>query len=203
MDDPRADEGIHDLASRTVGIVGMGRTGLAVARRLAAFGVERILYRHRRPVADADAAGLPVEQVSDMDELCARSDVLSLHVPLTPETRHLVDRRRLGLLGPDGVLVNGARGAVVDEDALHTALRRKEIRAAALDVFGDEPLSGPHRWSELDNVFLSPHLAGSSLESREAMLTGALGSLATALRGELPADVVNDVPTLRAPVPSP
>ncbi|GAA1233780.1 2-hydroxyacid dehydrogenase [Prauserella halophila] len=198
-----ADEGVHDLAGRTVGILGMGRTGLAVARRLAAFGTAPILYHHRRPIPDTDSAGLPLQRVSDVDELCRRSNVLSLHVPLTGDTRGLIDRRRLRLLGSGGVLVNGARGAVVDEDALHSALRCREIAAAALDVFGDEPLTGDHRWAELDNVFLSPHLAGSTLESREAMVAGALASLDVALRGGLPGTVVNDVPSLPAPGPAP
>ncbi|WP_253828595.1 2-hydroxyacid dehydrogenase [Prauserella aidingensis] len=197
-----ADEGLHDLAGRAVGILGMGRTGLAVARRLAAFGVAPILYHHRRPVTDADSAGLPLERVSGVDELCTRSDVLSLHVPLTGDTRGLIDRRRLRLLGSGGVLVNGARGPVVDEHALHTALRSREISSAALDVFGDEPLTGEHRWAELDNVFLSPHLAGSTLESREAMTAGALASLDTALRGGLPSTIVNDVAGLHMPGPA-
>ncbi|MFD2399240.1 2-hydroxyacid dehydrogenase [Prauserella oleivorans] len=198
-----AAEGVYDLSSRTVGILGMGRTGRGVARRLHAFGVQRILYHHRSAISAELAAALPLERVSHVDELCARSDVLTLHVPLTGDTRHLIDRRRLRLLGPDGVLVNTARGAIVDEDALHTALSAREIKAAALDVFSEEPLTGPHRWAGLDNVFLSPHLAGSTVESTQAMVSGALASLGEALRGDLPDAVVNGVGALRTPAPAP
>ncbi|MFI5718715.1 2-hydroxyacid dehydrogenase [Nocardia sp. NPDC051750] len=194
-----ADEGVRDLGSRTVGILGMGRIGQGVARRLHAFGVERILYHHRSAVPAALTADLPLERVPDVDELCARSDVLTIHVPLAQDTRHLIDRRRLRLLGPDGVLVNTARGAVVDEDALHAALVTREIRAAALDVFAHEPLTGPHRWAQVDNVFLSPHLAGSTVEARAAMVGAALRALDEGLRGVLPGNVVNDVGALRAP----
>lgn len=194
-----ADEGVRDLGSRTVGILGMGRIGQGVARRLHAFGVERILYHHRSAVPPALTTDLPLERVPDVDELCARSDVLTVHVPLDRDTRNLIDRRRLRLLGPDGVLVNTARGAVVDEDALHAALTTREIRAAALDVFSQEPLTGPHRWAELDNVFLSPHLAGSTVEARAAMVGAALRALDDGLRGVLPGNVVNGLGALRTP----
>jgi lactate dehydrogenase-like 2-hydroxyacid dehydrogenase len=175
----------------------MGRIGQAVARRLRAFDVDRILYHHRSPVPETLTRALSLESVADVDELCERSDVLTIHVPLSVETRHLIDRRRLRLLGPEGVVVNTARGAVVDEDALHGALSTRAIKAAALDVFSREPLTGPHRWHTLDNVFLSPHLAGSTVESTTAMITAALEALHDGLRNVLPRNIVNDVPALR------
>ncbi|MGV9799551.1 2-hydroxyacid dehydrogenase [Mycobacterium sp. NPDC003449] len=198
-----AAEGVHDLASRTVGILGMGRIGQAVARRLRAFDVDRILYHHRSPVPESLTTTLSLESVAGVDELCERSDVLTVHVPLSVETRHLIDRHRLELLGPGGVVVNTARGAVVDEDALYHALCTRGIKAAALDVFSSEPLVGPHRWQALDNVFLSPHLAGSTVESTTAMIATALGALHDGLRDVLPRNVVNNVPALRgAPGPA-
>lgn len=190
-----AEEGLHDLGGRTVGILGFGRIGQGVARRLHAFEVREILY-HDAYVGAPDT-DLPVAAVDDVDELCRRCDVLSVHVPLTPRTRHLIDRRRLALLGPDAVLVNTSRGAVVDEEALLAALQRRELKAAALDVFSDEPLSAPHRWQNVANVLLSPHLAGSTIESRERMVSGALRTLDRAIGGELPGTVVNGVAALR------
>ncbi|MEU6641685.1 2-hydroxyacid dehydrogenase [Saccharomonospora sp. NPDC046836] len=192
-----AEEGVFDLGGRTVGILGFGRTGREVARRVSAFGVARILYVQRSPDTPRFGHEVPVERVADVDELCRRSDVLSIHVPLTPATRHLIDGHRLKLLGPGAVLVNTSRGAVVDEDALHAALGNGELKAAALDVFSDEPLTGAHRWRELGNVMLSPHLSGSTVESRERMISGALRSLDGALAGVLPESVVNGVGALR------
>jgi phosphoglycerate dehydrogenase-like enzyme len=192
-----ADEGVLELADRTVGVLGFGQIGQGVARRLAGFGVREILYLDQFVDIDEVSPGVPVQRVHDVDELCRRSDVLSVHVPLLPETHHLIDTRRLELLGPDAVLVNTARGAVVDEDALWHALRDGGLKAAALDVFSDEPLTGPHRWAELDNVVLSPHIAGGTVEARDAMFAAAFTTLAQGLRGELPATIVNGVGSLR------
>ncbi|WP_024805459.1 2-hydroxyacid dehydrogenase [Nocardia sp. BMG51109] len=193
-----AAEGVRDLADCTVGIVGLGRIGRNVARLLHAFGVEPIHYWHRRPVAPDPTAPATLEYVPDLDDLLTRCEIVTLHIPLTPDTRGLIDSRRLRLLGPAGVLINTARGGIVDETALHTALRNREIKAAALDVFSQEPPPTITRWSTLDNVLLSPHLAGSTIEARHAMVRRALTALAEGLRGELPASVVNGVTALRS-----
>lgn len=192
-----ADEGVYDLGDRVVGILGFGEIGRGVARRAHAFGVAEIVYLD--PMVDVDCIDdrIPVRKVTEIDDLFAASDIVSVHLPLTPGTRHLVDAGRLALLGEQGVIINTSRGAVVDEDALLAALRSGTIKAAALDVFAEEPLVGDHPWGGLDNVLLSPHLAGSTVESREEMVTRALDSVAKVLQGELPTTVVNGVPRLR------
>ncbi|WP_194928742.1 D-isomer specific 2-hydroxyacid dehydrogenase family protein [Pseudactinotalea sp. HY158] len=190
-------EGVYDVGGRTIGILGFGAIGQGVARRLHAFGVDRILYFDAFVDVDSIDGGAPVERVQSVAELCERADVVSIHLPLTPETRHIVDAENLRRIGTDGVIVNTARGQVVDEDALHAALVAGTIKAAALDVFSDEPLIGAHRWADLENVLLSPHLAGSTHESKQQMLDGALRSLDAALRGDLPRSVVNQVTSLR------
>jgi phosphoglycerate dehydrogenase-like enzyme len=177
-----ARTGVYELAGRTVGIVGMGRIGQAVARRIAAFEPGRLLYADERP------APVEIERVA-LDALLAASDVVTLHVPHTPATTHLIDARRLALLRPGAILVNAARGAVVDEDALVAA---RHLRLA-LDVFAREPLPPGHPLREHPGVLLSPHLAGSTNEARRRMLAGALANLGRVLRGAAPANVVNGV----------
>jgi glyoxylate reductase len=147
------------LAGKTLGIVGMGQIGRATARRAAAFGME-IRYAGRLP---GDGPGqLP------LDELLASSDVVSLHCPLTPATRHLIDERRLRRMRPSAYLVNTARGPIVDEAALVLALREGVIAGAALDVFEHEPQVHPGLL-ELENVVLAPHLGSATVETRTAM----------------------------------
>jgi glyoxylate reductase len=148
------------LAGRMLGVVGLGRIGSEVARLGEALGLE-VVYAARRP-RDVPYRRLP------LGELLARADVVSLHVPLTEETRGLVGAGELGLMRRDAVLVNTARGPVVDEAALVEALRAGEIAGAALDVFEDEPVVSPGLL-ELENVVLTPHLASATEEAREAM----------------------------------
>ena len=149
------------LAGRTLGIVGLGRIGQEVARLASAFGM-RVVYTNR---------GGPVESPHEwlaLDELLERADVVSLHVPATPETHHLIDAGALRRMKTDAVLVNTARGSVVDEEALAEVLERGELRGAALDVFQREPDVHP-ALLELENVVLAPHLASATDEAREAM----------------------------------
>lgn len=191
-----SQDGIHDLAGRTVGIVGFGAIGQRVARRLAGFEVGEILTFDTLAIDPETLASTGARQV-ELDVLCREADVVTLHVPLLQSTEGLMNRDRLELLGPRGVLVNTCRGAVVDEDALHTMLQRREIAGAALDVFSGEPLAPGHRWAELDNVTLSPHLSGSTVEARHQMIGAALDNLAAVLEGHLPDHVVNRVATSR------
>jgi len=171
-----------DLTGRTLGLVGAGRIGQAVERRARGFGL-RVLYWARSTKPGLDAVGA---RRVELDELLRESDFVSLHVALTPETRHLIDARRLALMKPTAVLVNTARGAVVDEAALVAALRAGKLAAAGLDVFEDEPRLAPGL-AELGNVVLAPHVASATHGTRSAMaLLAARGCLA-ALRGEKPA----------------
>lgn len=152
------------LHGKTLGIVGYGRIGQAVARRAVAFGM-RVIYVRRRQVED-DA---PIAtRAGSLEALLAESDVVSLHAPATPETRHLIDARRIALMRPTAVLINTARGSLVDEAALADALAHRRLAGAGLDVFEDEPTI-PAALSMLDDVVLLPHIGSATRETREAM----------------------------------
>jgi phosphoglycerate dehydrogenase-like enzyme len=186
------ERGVFELGGRTVGIVGLGRIGQAVARRLSAFELGRLVYADERSAGPELEHTLRIERL-DIDELCAVSDAVTLHLPLTPRSRRLIDARRLALLRPRAVLVNAARGAIVDEAALAAALDAGRLKGAALDVFTDEPPPPDHPLRGRPDVLLSPHLAGSTNEARERMIASALANLDRVLRGRDPAHVVNGV----------
>ena len=168
-----------DLHGATVGLVGHGEIGRAVARRLAGFGV-RILI-----IDPAAAAGQGVE----LDELLRRSDVVSLHLPLTEQTRHVIGARELALMPPHSVLVNTSRGALVDEAAVAARLATGDLRAAALDVFEDEPPK-PGALTELENVVLTPHVGGLSERSVALMTEQATSNVLAALDGRPPVEAL-------------
>ncbi|GAB3907471.1 D-glycerate dehydrogenase [Kibdelosporangium lantanae] len=163
----------HDLYGRTLGIVGYGRIGQATARRAEGFGM-RVIHTRETP----------------FDQLVAESDVISVHAPLTPETRHMFDADVFRRMKPTAVLVNTARGPLVDEAALAEALRRGEIFAAGLDVFEREP-EVHEALLALDNVTVVPHLGSATVETRAAMGLFAVENLLTALHGERPRGQVN------------
>ena len=168
------------LAGKTLGIVGLGRIGREVARLGEAFGVRVVHTRGSGPYEE-----LP------LDQLLAEADVVSLHVPLTPETRHLIGAPEVGLMRRSAVLVNVSRGPVVDEAALVDALVEGRIGGAALDVYEQEPEVSA-RLLGLENVVLSPHLGSSTRIAREAMGMLCADALeAVLLRDELPANAVN------------
>ena len=170
----------EDLAGKTLGIVGLGRIGREVARLAQAFGMRVVHTRGSGPYGE-----LP------LDRLLAEVDVVSLHVPLTPETRHLIGAPELGLMRPSAVLVNVSRGPVVDEAALVDALVEGRIAGAALDVYEHEPEVSAGLLG-LENVVLSPHLGSSTHVAREAMGMLCADALeAVLLRDELPANAVN------------
>jgi glyoxylate reductase len=171
----------HDLRGGRLGIVGLGAIGARVAARGRAFGME-IAYHGRSEsphAADLDATRL------DLDQLLATSDVVSLHTPLTPETRHLIGARELALMKPTATLVNTARGPVVDEAALAAALRDGRIAAAGLDVFEHEPEVHPGLL-ELENAVLLPHIGSATVETRAAMAELAARNAIAVARGERP-----------------
>ncbi|GHE14665.1 D-glycerate dehydrogenase [Klenkia taihuensis] len=168
------------LRGARLGLVGYGAIGQAVARRAAAFGME-VAYAARRPAAD----GAPPAEHLPLEELLAGSDVVSLHCPLTPQTRHLVDAAALRSMRAGAYLVNTARGPVVDEAALVAALEAGEIRGAALDVFEDEPAVHPGLVGR-DDVLLTPHLGSATVQTREAMAVLAARNAAAVLGGQEP-----------------
>lgn len=171
------------LSGRTVGLVGYGRTGQLVAHRLRGFG-SRIL------VADPAHKHVDDAEVVSLDRLLTESDVVSLHVPLLPSTRGLIGERELALMGSHAVLVNTARGGVVDEAALASALGQGALRAASIDVFESEPPVASELLA-LPNVVLSPHNAGLSDASIGEMTSRATASVLDLLAGRVPTDLAN------------
>ncbi|MEV4318336.1 D-glycerate dehydrogenase [Actinocrispum sp. NPDC049592] len=166
----------YELYGKTLGIVGFGRIGQATARRATGFGMRVIHHSRRGGVA--------------FEELVAESDVISVHAPLTPETRHLFNATVFRAMKPTAVLVNTARGPLVDEAALAEALRAKEIFAAGLDVFEREPAVHPGLLG-LDNVTIVPHLGSATEETRAAMGLFAVENLLAGIRGERPRGLVS------------
>ena len=171
-----------DVHGATLGIVGFGRIGQAVARRAAGFGME-VLYHDVGPVPAEVAASLGATAVP-LDELLARSDFVSLHVNLTPETRHLINAETLGRMKPTAVLVNTSRGPVVDGAALAAALRDGVIWAAALDVTDPEPIPVDDPLVGLDNCLIVPHIASASRATRGKMAAMAAANLLAGVRGQ-------------------
>lgn len=169
------------LRGKRLGIVGLGGIGRRVAERARAFGME-IAY-HSRHQAPADVAAALEAERMPLQRLLAEADVLSLHCPLTPETRHLIGAAELAAMKPSAVLVNAARGPVVDERALAEALAAGTIAAAGLDVYEHEPRVEP-ALLELDNVVLTPHLGSATVETRTAMAELAARNAISVLRGQ-------------------
>lgn len=172
-----------DLRGKTLGIVGMGRIGRAVARRAAPFGL-RVVYAQRTRLAPSRESSLGARFVP-LDELLRTSDAVSLHCSLTVETHHLLDRERLKILKPGAILINTARGALVDEEALVEVLRSGRLFAAGLDVFEREPLLASGL-KDLPNVLLLPHLGSASRETREEMARLAVTDCLAVVEGRAP-----------------
>ena len=172
----------RELAGSTVGIVGLGRIGLRVAELVRGFEPV-LLYTARRPRAEVESR-LGLERV-ELPELVARSDFVSLHVPLAPDTRHLVDQALLDRFKPGAVLVNTARGPLVDAQALAAALRSGRLAAAGLDVFEHEPAVEPELL-ELENVVLLPHVGSATAATRDAMGRLVAENVIAVLAGKSP-----------------
>jgi glyoxylate reductase len=172
-----------DVHGATLGLVGYGRIGRAVARRARGFGME-VLHHTRHDTAEAG-------WVADLDELLGTSDVVSLHVPLHEETRGLIDARRLALMRPTAVLVNTARGPVVDEEALAAALEDETIFAAGIDVYEREPDVHP-RLLAAPHAVLLPHIGSATEATRRRMAQLACDGVVAVLRGERPSNLVSD-----------
>jgi len=179
----------QDVHSATLGIVGFGRIGQAVARRARGFDM-RVLY-YDAYVTDA-APDLGATSV-DMETLLAESDFVSLHVPLTEETHHLIGEKELRKLKSTAVLVNTARGGVVDPDGLYRALRDGQIACAALDVTEPEPIPADHPLLSLSNCIVAPHIASASVATRTKMAVIAARNMLAGLRGEAMPHCVNPV----------
>ena len=171
----------YEVTGSTLGIVGLGRIGKQVARRARAFDM-RVVYHNRRRDAEAERE-LGVTFLP-LDELLAASDFVTLNCPLTAETANLIGAREFSLMKPTGILINVARGPVVNHDALLAALKSRRIAAAAIDVTAPEPLPRDHPLLELDNLVITPHLGSASNRTRQRMIEMTVENLFAALKDE-------------------
>jgi D-3-phosphoglycerate dehydrogenase len=173
------------LRGRTLGLIGYGRIARLTHRMLAGFGFARVL------VADPHAELPAAVKLASIDEICREADLISLHAPLTPDTRHLIDRRRLALMRPTAIVVNTARGGLIDLDALAQALAARRVLGAGLDVFEHEPPDPAHPIFALDNVVVTNHIGWYSEESMRDVQRKAAEEAVRVLRGERPLHWLN------------
>ncbi|KPK21071.1 MAG: glyoxylate reductase, partial [Dehalococcoidia bacterium SM23_28_1] len=177
----------QDVHDATLGVVGLGGVGLEVAKRGRGFGMRVLYCDSTRKLKEERRYGLTHVKLV---QLLAESDFISLHVPLTTETHHLVGERELALMKPTAVLINTARGAVVDQRALWRFLKERRIAAAAIDVSEQEPIAPEDPLLGLDNVIITPHIASASVATRLSMAKMAVDNLLAALRGQVPPQCV-------------
>ncbi len=178
----------HNLYGKTLGIIGMGRIGMALAKRASAFGM-KIVYSNRKPLAPAKEAEVAASY-AELRELLQKSDVISIHVPYSPQTRHFIGPAELALLKPTAYLINTSRGPVIDEAALVQSLKAGRIAGAGLDVFENEPAIPPELMA-LDQVVLTPHIGTRTIEAREGMARAAAQNVLDFFAGKQPAFMVN------------
>jgi glyoxylate reductase len=188
LTDATADLTFALVSGKTLGIVGLGRIGRAVARRARGFEM-RVLYNNRRPIEVSLEKELGVEY-ADFNTLLAQSDFVSIHVPLTEETRHLIDGEAFKRMKTTAYLINTSRGPIVDERALEKALREGKIAGAGLDVYENEPSVTPGLMKQ-ENAVLLPHMGSATIETRTRMGLKAAENLLAGLSGKRPPDCVN------------
>ncbi|MCS7229533.1 MAG: D-glycerate dehydrogenase [Candidatus Kryptonium sp.] len=176
-----------ELAGKTLGIIGAGRIGTAVGLRAKGFKMKVLYYNTNKNETLEEEVG--AKKVS-LDTLLKNSDIITIHVPLTPQTKHLIGEREIKLMKKTSYLINTSRGEVVDEKALIKALKTKRIAGAGLDVFEQEPFV-PDELLKLDNVVLTPHIGSATFEARTKMAIMAAESIVKVLSGKIPANVVN------------
>lgn len=180
----------HDVHHATLGIVGCGRIGMEMAKRAKGFDMQVIYYDLvRRTPKEEKKFGL--EFMPSLSELLKRADFITIHVALTPETRHLINTAEFAAMKPTAILINAARGPIVDQKALFHALKSRQIFAAGLDVTEIEPIPFDDPLLTLDNVIIAPHIASASFVTRTKMATMAAANLIAGLRGEVPPNFVN------------
>ncbi len=178
----------RDIHHATLGLIGLGRIGKATARRAKGFDMRVLYYDPYCPEEDAEAVGA---RAAALGALLAESDFVSIHVPLTAETQHLIGTEQLRAMKSSAVLINTSRGPVVDPDALYDALQGGDIACAALDVTEPEPLPAEHKLLQLPNVIICPHIASASVQTRTKMATMAAENLIAVLKGKTPPYPVN------------
>jgi glyoxylate reductase len=177
-----------DVYGKTLGIIGLGRIGQLVAKRAKGFDMKVLYHSKRRKLNLEREMGI---KFSDVDDILQKSDFVSLHVPLTLETKGMIGERELGLMKPTAILINTSRGTVVDEPALISALKEGNLRGAGLDVFWGEPTDVNPELYELENAVLSPHMGSASYETRSKMSEMAAQAVIDALEGKKPVHIIN------------
>jgi D-3-phosphoglycerate dehydrogenase / 2-oxoglutarate reductase len=185
---PTVTPPIHRLRGQTLGIVGFGRIGRTLGAYAAALGVHVLAYD---PYITRTAAGEAGATLVDYGTLLRQSDIISFHAPLTDETRHMFGEQELRILKPSAIVINTARGGIVDTNAVARALREGRLAGAGLDVFEEEPLPANHLLREAPNTFLTPHVAWYSEEARRALKRSVAEDVARVARGEWPRSLVN------------
>ncbi|NPV52475.1 MAG: D-glycerate dehydrogenase [Firmicutes bacterium] len=178
----------QDIHHATLGLVGLGRIGYEMARRATGFSMKLLYYDVYRNEKFEKELGI---EYVELPELLQRSDFVSLHVPLTDKTYHLIGRQELAMMKKTAILINTARGPIVDLDALYEALRDGKIAGAGLDVTEPEPIPANHPILGLDNLTIAPHIASASVATRTKMATMAAEGCAAILKGEVPPNLVN------------
>jgi D-3-phosphoglycerate dehydrogenase / 2-oxoglutarate reductase len=179
---------IYRLNGKTLGVVGMGKIGLVAAQKAQALGMKVIGFDPYLPADAAAAIGVPL---LSLDELLRQADVVSLHVPLTPETKHLINERTLALMKPQSILINVARGPIVDEATLQTALESGHLAGAGLDVLEQEPPSPAHGLFKFENVVFTSHYASCSVEAYADLRRQVSEQVGEILLGKFPRNLVN------------
>lgn len=175
-----------DIYGKTIGILGMGRIGKAIAKRAHCGFDMNVIYYNRSAHPDVEQA-YQAKRL-ELDDVLSQADFVVIILPLTDQTKRLITKQKLALMKPSAILINGARGAIVDEQALIEALKNKTIKAAGLDVFEVEPLPTTSPLMHLDNVFLSPHVGSATVETRYAMAKCAVDNIIAALKDEKPTE---------------
>jgi glyoxylate reductase len=178
----------HDIHGATIGIIGLGRIGIAVAKRAKGFGMKLLYYDLARRKDVENELGI---QYVTLENLLRESDFITVHTNLTPETHHLIGAKQFEMMKKTCILVNDARGPIVDNNALYHALRDGKIAFAGLDVTEPEPIPSNHPLLTLDNVIITPHIASASVATRTKMALMAAENLIAGLKGEMPPNPVN------------
>jgi glyoxylate reductase len=179
----------HDVHHATLGIVGLGRIGREMAKRARGFNMQVLYYSRARKLQAEKELG--IEYVSNLLALLSRADFITLHVPLTAETHHLISTEEFAVMKPTAILINTCRGPVLDQKALYQALRSRQIFAAAIDVTEVEPIPPDDPLLTLDNIIIAPHIASASVTTRTKIATLAAANLIAGLRDEIPPHCVN------------
>ncbi|MHA1333737.1 MAG: glyoxylate reductase [Candidatus Odinarchaeia archaeon] len=187
----------REIYGKTIGIIGFGRIGAAVARRAKGFNMKILYYSKTRKEALEKELGA---EYTSLEDLLKKADFITLHVPLTKDTYHLIGEKELKMMKKTAYLINTARGAVIDEDALVKALKEKWIAGAGLDVFTKEPIPQNNQLIEMDNVVLTPHIGSASIEARTKMAIIVAENLISFFEGKIPPNLVNSEVTKIAPI---